>query len=53
MDVDPNYDPSDFFLAGLPRNIKADAQIDEKQLESGFEVSTVSAPELIFKSLSI
>ncbi|KAK6628726.1 hypothetical protein RUM43_002542 [Polyplax serrata] len=41
MDVDPNYDPSDFLMAGLPpRNVKPeDEQNEEKQLESSFEVS--------------
>lgn len=54
MDVDPNYDPSDFLMAGLPpRNVKPeDEQNEEKQLESSFEVSAVSI-ETFVKKVSI
>lgn len=33
MDVDPNYDPSDFLMSGLPMHKEEDIKIDESVLQ--------------------
>ena len=51
MDVDPNYDPSDFLLAGLPRKTENEgSRNSDKQLDDTFDddvrntFATVSPP---------
>lgn len=44
MDVDPNYDPSDFLMAGLPRaktddDLKQDLGIPEAKIHDDLAVS--------------
>lgn len=49
MDVDPNYDPSDFLLAGLPaRDKKEDVKIQDDLAvsESEDEIETKDEPIL-------
>lgn len=54
MDVDPNYDPSDFLLAGLPaREKKEESKIQDDLAvsESEDEIETKDEPILEKKEL--
>lgn len=42
MDVDPNYDPSDFLLAGLPGMKREAEETQSQEKEPDFEASEVS-----------
>ena len=68
MDVDPNYDPSDFLLAGLPRKTENEgSRNSDKQLDDTFDddvrntFATVSPPappqyktlQIVFNALSL
>lgn len=38
-DVDPNYDPSDFLMAGLPKKVEPEQDRDEGKIQDDLAVS--------------